>query len=182
MSSIQLVGISKDWAGTKALDNISPAIEPGSFCVLLGSSGCGKSTTLRIIAGLESASSGQVFVDGQDVTHQPPSRRGLSMVFQNNALFPHLNLADKITFGLPVRKFSAADHRHNLTNVKNNAKFDFGVAMLPVAKRRGPPAGAIFQPVCRRLAHCARQHGARPHGSPVRPALWAGTDLLRLFL
>ena len=109
MSSIQLVGISKDWAGTKALDQVSLTIEPGSFCVLLGPSGCGKSTTLRIIAGLESASSGQVFVDGQDVTHLPPAARGLSMVFQNYALFPHLNVADNITSGLSVRKFSTAE-------------------------------------------------------------------------
>ena len=72
MSSIQLVGISKDWSGTKALDAIDLTIAAGSFCVLLGPSGCGKSTTLRIIAGLESATSGQVFVDGKDVTHQPP--------------------------------------------------------------------------------------------------------------
>ena len=114
MSSIQLVGISKDWAGTKALDNISLTIEPGSFCVLLGPSGCGKSTTLRIIAGLESASSGQVFVDGQDVTHLPPAARGLSMVFQNYALFPHLNVADNITFGLSVRKFSTAETARRL--------------------------------------------------------------------
>ena len=114
MSSIQLVGISKDWAGTKALDQVSLTIEPGSFCVLLGPSGCGKSTTLRIIAGLESASSGQVLVDGQDVTHLPPAARGLSMVFQNYALFPHLNVADNITFGLSVRKFSTAETARRL--------------------------------------------------------------------
>jgi sn-glycerol 3-phosphate transport system ATP-binding protein len=109
MSSIELVGISKEWGEAKALDNVSLTIEPGSFCVLLGPSGCGKSTTLRIIAGLESASSGQVIVDGQDVTHKPPAQRGLSMVFQNYALFPHLNVADNITFGLSVRKFSAEE-------------------------------------------------------------------------
>ena len=109
MSSIQLVGISKDWSGTKALDAIDLTIEQGSFCVLLGPSGCGKSTTLRIIAGLESASSGQVFVDGKDVTHQPPALRGLAMVFQNYALFPHLSVADNITFGLSVRKVPAAE-------------------------------------------------------------------------
>ena len=114
MSSIQLVGISKDWGGTKALNQVSLTIEPGSFCVLLGPSGCGKSTTLRIIAGLESASSGQVLVDGHDVTHQPPAQRGLSMVFQNYALFPHLNVADNITFGLSVRKFSAAETARRL--------------------------------------------------------------------
>ena len=114
MSAIQLVNVSKDWAGTKALDAIDLCIEPGSFCVLLGPSGCGKSTTLRIIAGLESASSGQVLVNGKDVTQQPPAQRGLAMVFQNYALFPHLNVADNITFGLSVRKVSASETARRL--------------------------------------------------------------------
>ncbi len=114
MSSIQLVGISKDWGGAKALEAINLTIEPGSFCVLLGPSGCGKSTTLRIIAGLESASAGQVFVDGRDVTNAPPAQRGIAMVFQNYALFPHLSVADNITFGLSVRKFEATEAARRL--------------------------------------------------------------------
>ena len=114
MTSIQLVHVSKQWDGTKALDDISLSIEPGSFCVLLGPSGCGKSTTLRIIAGLESASSGQVFVDGNDVTLQPPAERGIAMVFQNYALFPHLSVAENITFGLSVRKVEAGETRRRL--------------------------------------------------------------------
>jgi sn-glycerol 3-phosphate transport system ATP-binding protein len=109
MSSIQLINVSKDWGGTKALDAIDLTIEPGSFCVLLGPSGCGKSTTLRIIAGLESTSSGQVLVNGKDVTDQAPALRGLAMVFQNYALFPHMSVADNITFGLSVRKVAAAE-------------------------------------------------------------------------
>ncbi len=114
MSSIRLSNISKDWGGSKALDGINLAIEPGSFCVLLGPSGCGKSTTLRIIAGLESASSGQVFVGGQDVTLQPPAQRGISMVFQNYALFPHLSVADNIGFGLSVRKVEPVEAARRL--------------------------------------------------------------------
>ncbi|MDP2820305.1 MAG: ABC transporter ATP-binding protein [Polaromonas sp.] len=114
MSSIQLVGVTKDWGGTKALDAIDLTIEPGTFCVLLGPSGCGKSTTLRIIAGLESPSSGQVFVDGKEVTHQPPALRGLAMVFQNYALFPHLNVAGNITFGLSVRRVNATETARRL--------------------------------------------------------------------
>ena len=114
MSSIQLLNVVKDWGGSKALDNISLSIEPGSFCVLLGPSGCGKSTTLRIIAGLESASSGQVFVDGKDVTHEPPAKRGIAMVFQNYALFPHLSVADNITFGLSVRRVDATETARRL--------------------------------------------------------------------
>ncbi len=104
MSAIELTGICKSWGNSHALAEVDLRIEPGSFCVLLGPSGCGKSTTLRIIAGLESASSGQVWVDGRNVTDLPPAQRGLAMVFQNYALFPHLNVADNICFGLRVRK------------------------------------------------------------------------------
>jgi sn-glycerol 3-phosphate transport system ATP-binding protein len=104
MARIRLVDVSKHWGETKALDGIRLEIAPASFCVLLGPSGCGKSTTLRIIAGLESASSGQVLIDDRDVTTLPPSQRGIAMVFQNYALFPHLTVADNIAFGLQVRK------------------------------------------------------------------------------
>ena len=114
MSSIRLVQVSKHWGDTKALDAIDLVIEPGSFCVLLGPSGCGKSTTLRIIAGLEAASSGQVFVDGREVTHVPPAERGIAMVFQNYALFPHLNVAENIGFGLSVRKVERGEAARRL--------------------------------------------------------------------
>ena len=109
MSSIELKGISKRWGDTTALAEIDLHIAAGSFCVLLGPSGCGKSTTLRIIAGLESSSSGVVLVDGQDVTHRPPAERGIAMVFQNYALFPHLTVAQNIGFGLAVRKVPKAE-------------------------------------------------------------------------
>jgi len=109
MSSIKLRAICKSWDSTTALDGIDLSIDDGTFCVLLGPSGCGKSTTLRIIAGLETATSGQVLIDGQDVTHLPPSQRGIAMVFQNYALFPHLDVAQNITFGLSVRKVGAKE-------------------------------------------------------------------------
>ncbi|MGV3571353.1 MAG: ABC transporter ATP-binding protein [Ramlibacter sp.] len=114
MSSIQLVNVAKRWGEATALEGISLDIAAGSFCVLLGPSGCGKSTTLRIIAGLETASSGQVFIDGRDVTHLSPARRSIGMVFQNYALFPHLSVADNITFGLSVRKVPAAERAQRL--------------------------------------------------------------------
>ncbi len=115
MSNIQLVDVAKRWGDTTALENIRLDIASGSFCVLLGPSGCGKSTTLRIIAGLETATSGQVFIDGKDVTGLPPAQRGIAMVFQNYALFPHLNVADNITFGLSVRKMPAAETAKRLS-------------------------------------------------------------------
>ncbi|MEK7421731.1 MAG: ABC transporter ATP-binding protein, partial [Pseudomonadota bacterium] len=114
MSLIEMEGVAKSWGGTTALQALDLRIEPGSFCVLLGPSGCGKSTTLRIIAGLESATSGRVRIDGQDVTQLPPARRGIAMVFQNYALFPHLTVAQNIGFGLSVRKVPAAEARRRI--------------------------------------------------------------------
>jgi sn-glycerol 3-phosphate transport system ATP-binding protein len=114
MSSIELEGIAKSWGDATALHEVSLRIEPGSFCVLLGPSGCGKSTTLRIIAGLESATSGQLRIDGRDVTALPPAQRGVAMVFQNYALFPHLNVADNITFGLSVRRMPVSERAERL--------------------------------------------------------------------
>jgi sn-glycerol 3-phosphate transport system ATP-binding protein len=114
MSSIRLAGVAKRWGEAVALERIDLEIASGSFCVLLGPSGCGKSTTLRIIAGLETATTGQVLIDGRDVTALPPAQRGVAMVFQNYALFPHLSVADNITFGLSVRKMPAAETARRL--------------------------------------------------------------------
>ena len=116
MSSIVLIDIAKSWGESTALHAVNLHIEPGSFCVLLGPSGCGKSTTLRIVAGLETASGGQVLIDGRDVTSLPPAQRGIAMVFQNYALFPHLSVADNITFGLSVRKTPAAETAKRLSD------------------------------------------------------------------
>jgi sn-glycerol 3-phosphate transport system ATP-binding protein len=117
VSSIELQGVAKHWGQTTALSAVDLRIAAGSFCVLLGPSGCGKSTTLRIIAGLDSASAGRVLIDGRDVTDLPPAQRGIAMVFQNYALFPHLNVAQNIGFGLSVRKLPAAEHQARLAQV-----------------------------------------------------------------
>ena len=102
--SIELQGISKSWDQTKALDSVNISIPAGSFTALLGPSGCGKSTLLRIIAGLETATQGTVRIGDEDVTRRPPDKRDLSMVFQSYALFPHLDVAENIIFGLKTRK------------------------------------------------------------------------------
>ena len=109
MSSIELDGVAKRWGTATALEQINLKIESGTFCVLLGPSGCGKSTTLRIIAGLEAATDGHVRIDGVDVTDLPPAQRGIAMVFQNYALFPHLDVRNNIGFGLSVRKVPVAE-------------------------------------------------------------------------
>ncbi len=142
MSSIQLQGVGKRWESATALENIDLSIEAGSFCVLLGPSGCGKSTTLRIIAGLESASSGKVIVNGRDVTDLPPAQRGIAMVFQNYALFPHLDVADNITFGLSVRKVGAAE---TAARLKETAEL-LGLSAL-LSRRPGQLSGGQQQRV-----------------------------------
>ena len=114
MASIELHDIGKQWGETQALRDVTLHIPSGTFCVLLGPSGCGKSTTLRILAGLETASTGRVLIDGRDVTALPPAQRGIAMVFQNYALFPHLSVADNISFGLQVRKLPVAERDKRL--------------------------------------------------------------------
>lgn len=102
-SRIRLERVTKRWDATTAVDEISFDVTPGQFVILLGPSGCGKSTTLRMIAGLEEASNGRIHIGERDVTRLPPGDRGLSMVFQSYALFPHLSVADNIVFGLRSR-------------------------------------------------------------------------------
>jgi sn-glycerol 3-phosphate transport system ATP-binding protein len=109
VSAIQLEGVAKHWGESRALDGITFSAEPGSFVVLLGPSGCGKSTTLRLIAGLDRPTLGTIRIGGRDVTALPPAARGLSMVFQSYALFPHLTVAENIVFGLRVRKVRDRD-------------------------------------------------------------------------
>ena len=114
LSAIAVEGISKFWGDTAAVDGISFEAPEGDFTVLLGPSGCGKSTTLRLIAGLESLTAGRIFIGGREVTDAPPAGRDLSMVFQSYALFPHLNVAENILFGLKVRRVSKAERTERL--------------------------------------------------------------------
>src|SRR5205814_10254663 len=104
VSAIQLEDVAKAWGESRALEGITFEAEKGSFVVLLGPSGCGKSTTLRLIAGLDTPSGGRIRIAARDVTGLPPAERGIAMVFQSYALFPHLTVAENIVFGLRVRR------------------------------------------------------------------------------
>ncbi|MFN3971035.1 MAG: ABC transporter ATP-binding protein [Gemmobacter sp.] len=108
---VTLEGLEKRWPGAAqpALAGVSLSVQRGEFVALLGPSGCGKSTTLRIVAGLDQPTRGRVLIDGKDVTATPPEARGIAMVFQNYALFPHLSVRDNILFGLQVRRAPRAE-------------------------------------------------------------------------
>ena len=108
--SLELKNIKKSFQeGEDVLESICFTAKKGEFVTLLGSSGCGKTTTLRIIAGLEQPDSGQVFLNGKDVTSLEPNQRNVNTVFQNYALFPHMNVADNIGYGLKLKKTSKAE-------------------------------------------------------------------------
>mgnify|MGYP000521828676 FL=1 len=109
MSGVRLEGIVKAYGAVQVVHGIDLEVAEKEFVVLVGPSGCGKSTTLRMIAGLEEISDGDLTIDGRHVNRVAPKDRDVAMVFQNYALYPHLNVADNIAFGLRIRKESK-DH------------------------------------------------------------------------
>jgi putative spermidine/putrescine transport system ATP-binding protein len=103
MTHLVIEGLTKRYGGQLAVDDLSLTVERGEFISLLGPSGCGKTTTLQMIAGFVEASNGRILLDGADLASVPPSKRGLGIVFQSYALFPHMNVAQNIAFGLEMR-------------------------------------------------------------------------------
>lgn len=111
---LHLSGITKDFGDGPVLNNLHLDVYPGEFLTLLGPSGCGKTTTLRIIAGLEQPTSGKVFLEGKDVTAFPPEKRHVNTVFQNYALFPHMNVFQNIAYGLKIQKISKQEQKERV--------------------------------------------------------------------
>ncbi|CUX03482.1 MULTISPECIES: ABC transporter ATP-binding protein [Agrobacterium] len=104
--------VNKYYGPSLAVENLDLAIEPGQFVTLLGPSGCGKSTTLRMLGGFEELSSGEIYLDGKPISHLPPNKRNVNIVFQDYALFPHLTVGKNIAFGLELQgKDSASIHK-----------------------------------------------------------------------
>lgn len=122
MPFLEIGNISKEFNGQKVLDSINIEVSKGEFFSLVGPSGCGKTTLLRIIAGLEKPSSGFIKLNGEDITDKLPEKRNIGIVFQNYALFPHMNVFRNIAYGLKIRKFDKAEIESKVEDVLRKVK------------------------------------------------------------
>ena len=160
MGRIVLRNVRKVFGDVEVIPSVDLEIEDGEFVVFVGPSGCGKSTLLRLIAGLEDVSGGAIEIDGVDVAKEPPAKRGLSMVFQSYALYPHMSVRNNIAFGLKM-----AGQPKDVIEQQGNEGGDHAEP-----DRLSRPAAG---PALRRPAPARRHrpgHRARAEGVPVRRA------------
>ena len=131
MAYLRLENINKYFGDTPALRDVSLEITEGTFCVFLGPSGCGKSTLLNIIAGLEAPSSGRVYLRDRDITGLAPHRRDIAMVFQDYALYPHLNVYENMAFGLRVKKMKKEEMGRRIRDVSRVLNIEDKLGQYP---------------------------------------------------
>jgi putrescine transport system ATP-binding protein len=128
---IQIQNVSKSFGKLLAVDRVDLEILAGEFFVLLGPSGCGKTTLLRMIAGFENLSSGRIVIDGQDVTHIPPNKRPVNMVFQSYAVFPHMNVIDNVAYGLKITGVGSDEIKTRVSEALELVKLDGFKSRMP---------------------------------------------------
>lgn len=114
MATLQLNNIVKDFGGTQVIKGVDLEVKDREFVVFVGPSGCGKSTLMRMIAGLESTTSGEIAIDGERINEVGPADRGLAMVFQSYALYPHMSVEDNMGFSLRLAKVPKAERREKV--------------------------------------------------------------------
>ncbi len=131
MASVELTGIAKRFGAVEVIRGMDLKVADGSFCALLGPSGCGKSTMLRMIAGLEAVSEGSVKIGDRDVTHVEPAKRGVAMVFQSYALYPHLTVAQNICFSMSLAGDSKAKQAEAAQRVAKTLQLEPLLARRP---------------------------------------------------
>ena len=121
---ILVEGVTKRFGEVTAVDDISITIPGGEFFSMLGPSGCGKTTTLRMIAGFEAPDAGRIVLQGNDVTHVPPAKRNVNMVFQAYGLFPHMTVGENVAFGPKIKKWSRQDTRERVAEAIRTVRLD----------------------------------------------------------
>jgi multiple sugar transport system ATP-binding protein len=127
--------LRKTYGKVVAVDDLSLTVNDGEFLVLLGPSGCGKTTVLRAVAGLEELDAGRISINARDVTHLPPGKRRIAMVFQSYAVFPHLRVYDNIVFGLRMGRVPADEQRR----LAHDAAELLQIARATATRCRCPP-------------------------------------------
>ena len=131
MATLELQHLTKKFGDFTAVDDMNLSVAEGEMIALLGGSGCGKTTTLRMIAGFTEPFSGAILVDGKDVRKIPPYRRNVGIFFQNYALFPHMTLYDNVAYGLKLRKKSAQEIRDRVMSTLSTLKLEKAIKKLP---------------------------------------------------
>ncbi|MBY4893698.1 sn-glycerol-3-phosphate ABC transporter ATP-binding protein UgpC [Rhodobacteraceae bacterium N5(2021)] len=131
MSGLQLTDVIKRYGKTQVIHGIDLTIEDGKFCVFVGPSGCGKSTLLRMVAGLEETTEGTIDIGGRDVTRADPAARGVAMVFQTYALYPHMTVAENMGFGLKMNGYPKAEIAEKVAEASRILKLDDYLARKP---------------------------------------------------
>jgi ABC-type sugar transport system ATPase subunit len=163
MSSLALRGVDKIFGTTHIIKNVDLEVPDGDFTVFVGPSGCGKSTLLRMIAGLEQATAGDILLDGKRVNEVAAAQRGLAMVFQSYALYPHMSVRQNLAFGLENSRASRAEI---------TARVDEAAEMLAIRE--------LLQRKPRQLSGGQRQRGSRSAGrSSAAPASSCSTSRSR---
>ncbi|WP_282119362.1 ABC transporter ATP-binding protein [Ruegeria atlantica] len=137
MTGVTLNQAIKRYGETQVIHGIDLEIEDGEFCVFVGPSGCGKSTLLRMIAGLEETTEGQVHIGARDVTHMDPAKRGVAMVFQTYALYPHMTVAENMGFGLRMNGVEKTEINKKVQDASNILKLDQYLKRKPKALSGG---------------------------------------------
>ena len=137
MAGLRIEGAAKAFGDVQVLDGVSLSLEEGEFCVIVGGSGCGKSTLLRAIAGLELLDSGQIFIGDRRIDQLPPAARGIAMVFQSYALYPHLSVFENLAFALRLAKRPKAEIDAAVARAANILGLDDYLARKPAALSGG---------------------------------------------
>lgn len=136
MSYLEISHLNKRFGAINAIDDVGFSVNEGEMICLLGPSGCGKTTLLRILAGFERADSGSIYIDGQNITHQPAHKREFGMVFQSLALFPHMTVAENIAYGMKLRRYPLAQRRKRVLELLETIELP-NISDRPVAELSG---------------------------------------------
>jgi lactose/L-arabinose transport system ATP-binding protein len=160
MTGVTLKGAIKRYGQTQVIHGIDLEIEDGEFCVFVGPSGCGKSTLLRMIAGLEETSEGEIHIGSREVTHMDPAKRGVAMVFQTYALYPHMSVAENMGFGLRMNGVAKPESQRSFGNPETG----------PVSQAQTQSTVGWATSACRHWArHCPGPRGVFVRRTAFQP-------------